>query len=137
VKQDFAQAARLFRPPAEEGHPRAQNNLGALYDQGLGVEQNDEQAARWFRSAAEQGHPTAQFNLSQLLRKGLGVEQDFVAAYAWATLAADSGNQGGMILRTGMNEVMTREDIDKAKKLAKELRQKVRVTKDEGKAPRG
>ncbi|MBE9552475.1 MAG: sel1 repeat family protein, partial [Proteobacteria bacterium] len=132
VAQDFAQAARLFRAAAEDGHARARNNIGALYDQGLGVDQNDEEAVRWFRAAAEQGHPSAQFNLGQLLRKGLGVEQDFIAAYAWATLAADSGNQGGMILRTGMNEVMTRADIERARKLAKELREKVRAVKGEG-----
>ncbi|MDH5411985.1 MAG: sel1 repeat family protein, partial [Alphaproteobacteria bacterium] len=94
-------------------------------------DQNDSEAARWFRSAAEQGHPVAQFNLSQLLRKGLGVEQDFIAAYAWATLASDNGNHGGMIMRNGLNEVMTRADIDQAKLLAKELRKKIRTKKGE------
>jgi TPR repeat protein len=76
-------------------------------------------------------HATAQFNLSQLLRKGLGVEQDFVAAYAWATLAADGGYQGGAILRSCMNDVMTRQDKEKAKALARQLRNRIRVAKGE------
>jgi TPR repeat protein len=38
IDQDYAQAARWYRKAADGGHPGAQNNLGGLYLQGLGVE---------------------------------------------------------------------------------------------------
>ena len=38
-------------------------NLGRMYANGRGVEQDDEQAVFWYRKAAEQGHASAQFNL--------------------------------------------------------------------------
>ncbi len=44
VDQDYAQAARWYRKAADGGHSGAQNNLGDLYLQGLGVEQSDAEA---------------------------------------------------------------------------------------------
>ena len=40
VKQDSKKAALWFRKAAEQGHSMAQSNLGVMYCQGLGVQQN-------------------------------------------------------------------------------------------------
>ena len=56
-------ALREFRPPAEQGHAAAQNNLGNMYANGWGVPEDDRQAVLWYRKAAEQGDARAQFNL--------------------------------------------------------------------------
>ena len=34
-----------------------------MYDQGLGVSQDNEQAVAWYRKAADQGYAVAQYNL--------------------------------------------------------------------------
>ena len=60
---DYTRAAQLFRPLAEQGNARAQNNLGVMYRDGRGVPHSDTEAIVWFRKAAEQGNAYAQINL--------------------------------------------------------------------------
>ena len=38
-REDYAAAQRLWRPLAEQGVARAQNNLGVMYENGKGVRQ--------------------------------------------------------------------------------------------------
>ena len=52
-----------YRKSAEQGNADAQNNLGCMYQNGLGVEQDDAKAMEWYQKAAEQGHTAAQSNL--------------------------------------------------------------------------
>lgn len=89
---DHATAYRLFRPIAELGNARAQNNLGALYDQGHGVAQNDAEAVLWFRRSAEQGHRLGQYNLARHLLDGRGVEVDIEEAARLFRLSAEQGH---------------------------------------------
>ena len=57
---------------AEQGDAQAQNKLGEMYDNGLGVRQDDAEAVRWYRQAAEQGHAVAQKNLGEMYDNGRG-----------------------------------------------------------------
>jgi TPR repeat protein len=50
--QDYTEAVRWYRLAAEQGHAQAQNNLGDLYRNGLGVPQDDMTAHMWFNLAA-------------------------------------------------------------------------------------
>ena len=61
---------------AEQGHPKAQYNLGVMYAEGRGIPLNFEEAARWFEAAANQGMSRALYNLAVLTDEGLGVKQD-------------------------------------------------------------
>lgn len=63
---DFATALRLWQPLADQGDPRAQNNLGVLYEDGSGVASDLTVAAEWYRKAAAQGHVGARKNLADL-----------------------------------------------------------------------
>ncbi|MDR1826866.1 MAG: sel1 repeat family protein, partial [Methylobacteriaceae bacterium] len=56
---------------AEQGDADAQNNLGVLYLNGLGVARNDADAVMWFGMAAEQGLPEAKRNLDAIPRSEL------------------------------------------------------------------
>ena len=49
---DYATAARLLRPLADQGHARAQYNLGVMYANGQGVPQDATEAVTWYRKAA-------------------------------------------------------------------------------------
>jgi len=55
VKQDYTEAAGLFRKAAVRGLAEAQLNLGMQYYTGQGVNQDYTEAAGWYRKAAEQG----------------------------------------------------------------------------------
>ena len=43
---DDAQAMKLWRPLAAQGHAWAQHNLGVMYDEGQGVPQDDQEAVK-------------------------------------------------------------------------------------------
>ncbi len=104
---DYAAALREWRPLAEQGNARAQANLGVMYENGLGVTQDDAEAVRWYRLAAEQGDAWAQFNLGVMYENGRGVTQDDAEAVRWYRLAAEQGDAKaqynlGNMYRTGL-----------------------------------
>ena len=52
VAKDEAEALRFYRNAAEQGHARAQWQLGYIYEDGsLGVAKDEAEALRWFRKA--------------------------------------------------------------------------------------
>ena len=66
VAQDDAEAARLFRLAADQGHAGAQNNLGYMFEDGKGVAKDRVEAIRWHRLAAAQGQGQATAALRRL-----------------------------------------------------------------------
>lgn len=83
-------ALRFWLPAAESGDVTAQNNVGEIYERGLGGTPPDyAKAAEWFRRAADQGSSRAQANLARLYEQGLGVPQDRVRALNLYRQAAD------------------------------------------------
>jgi TPR repeat protein len=91
---DYATEVLILRPLAEGGNAVAQFNLGLMYDQGQGVQQNYAEAAKWYRLAAAQGNAGAQLNLGLMYDEGHGVHQDYSEAMKWYRLAAAQGNAG-------------------------------------------
>lgn len=88
---DYQTARALWMPLAKNGHAAAQYNLGALYANGLGVEQDYSKALRWFNASAEQGNPMGMFYLGMLYADGNGTPQNLGAAYVWFRLAVQYG----------------------------------------------
>jgi TPR repeat protein len=86
---DYSIATRLFRPLADQGDTSAQNNLGLMYNRGLGVPQDFAQASMWYRLAAEQGVASAQDLIGEMYDRGQGVPQHYAEAVKWYGLAAD------------------------------------------------
>lgn len=89
---DFAEALRLWRPPAEEGNAIAQFWIGHMYRTGRGVEKDMEEAIKWFRRAAAQQEPMAEYILGFLYYAGDGVPKDIDYAVEWLRLAAEHGD---------------------------------------------
>ena len=81
-----------LRARAEGGDAEAQLVLGYIYEEGLGVPEDDAEAVRWYRLAAEQGDAAAQFNLGLMYANGEGVPEDDAEAIRWYRLAAEQGN---------------------------------------------
>ena len=88
---DREEAAKWYHKSAEQGHARAQNNLGLLYECGEGVEKDYGEAAKWYRKSAEQGLALAQYHLGEMLREGNGVDEDEEEAVEWYRKAAVQG----------------------------------------------
>jgi TPR repeat protein len=91
-KGDYAKALKLAQPLAEDGNPRAEAIVGAVYYRGRGAAQNDAEAATWFKRAAEHGDAVARFQLGVMYGEGRGVPQDFAEAARWYERAADQGD---------------------------------------------
>jgi TPR repeat protein len=92
VTKDLAEAVKLFRLAADQGHAGAQQKLGVCYYKGEGVTRDLDEAVKWVRLAVEQGHPDAQRNLGALFSNGEGVTRDLVEAVKWFRLAAEQGD---------------------------------------------
>jgi TPR repeat protein len=88
-KRDEAGAAACFKKSAAQGHAKAQNRLGDMYDQSRGVYQDLGHALVWYRKSAEQGYAPGQDNLGRMYEKGRGTRQDYARAVYNYTGAAN------------------------------------------------
>ena len=87
----FATAIRAWLPLAEAGSAEAQNNLGHMYEEGLGVSQNYQTSMDWYRRAAEQDLPEAQHNVGLLYYNGYGVQANPREGVRWFRQSAEQG----------------------------------------------
>ncbi len=94
-KKDYAEAAKWFRPAAEQGNSSAQAYFGYMYNKGLGVTKDNVEAVKWYRKAAEQGNASAQCNMGVMYGKGYGVAKDYTEALKWYRKAAEQGYARG------------------------------------------
>jgi len=92
---NYAGALKLYLLAADQGHAKAQCNLGMLYSQGLGVDKNDSKAVYWFRKAAMQNNVPAQINLAVMYSNGWGIPQNEAEATKWYKRAAEQGHPNG------------------------------------------
>ena len=88
---------------AESGDPRAQYDVGRMYQWGegptheTGLPQDPEEAGKWYRKAAEQGHARAQYDLGYMYKSGEGVPPDHKEAVKWIRKAAEQGSAAAML----------------------------------------
>jgi TPR repeat protein len=76
-----------YESKARAGEPWAQGYLGALYEAGQWVKQDDAQAALWYRQAGEAGHMFAQWRMATFYREGRGgLPQDKAEANRWSMM---------------------------------------------------
>jgi len=90
--QDFAQAVAFYRLAAAQGLDGAQCDLGYMYYDGWGVDEDRAEALRWFQLAAAQGHPYALYWVASCHQNGQGVRKNKAAAIRWYRRARAAGN---------------------------------------------
>ena len=103
---------------AKQGNAVAQYNLGVMYDNGMGVPENDAEAVKWYRKAADQGDAKAQHNLAFMYANGMGVPENFIRAYVWWSMAKTQGQTdvaGGLDI---LKPRMTKQQIADGQALA-------------------
>lgn len=84
-----------FHDRAVKGDPIAQNNLGHMYADGRGVEQDTEEALKWYLKAANQGNTHAMVNLGMAYLYGHGVSSNKKRACKYFEKAGVRGDKEG------------------------------------------
>lgn len=112
---DRAASTMWYRRAAEQGHAKAQYELGRRLQGGFsdpsGAKDLSE-ALKWFRRSADNGYPEAQFHLGEAYNWGvLGVTPDRVEAMAWYGRAAAQGHARAAFAREQLGERLTPEEI--------------------------
>lgn len=89
-------AAQLYETATDLGHLEAAVHLGALFQEGRGVDQDLIKARTLYEGPARQGNPRALNNLGLLYVRGTGVPQDYEKAVEFFQAAADQGLKTAM-----------------------------------------
>src|SRR6185312_1955508 len=79
---DFESAVPLLRRAAAAGFAPAEANLGAMYLNGTGGNQDTHQAVELLQRAANRGNAVAACNLGRIYELGIGIHADRERAYA-------------------------------------------------------
>jgi hypothetical protein len=74
-RKNYTEAIRWFKKSAEH-ETSAQNRLGLMSLNGLGVPRDNIEAAKWFRIASDNGNRFAHFNMGRLYENGWGVPKN-------------------------------------------------------------
>ena len=90
--EQYVEAVKSLTKAAEKGNPAAAVQLGMLYHQGRGVEQNDERAVEYYGRAAQKGDAKGQYLLANMMQMGIGTPKDPAAAAFYYAKAARQGN---------------------------------------------
>jgi TPR repeat protein len=81
-----------FLDKVNAGDPWAQNELGEMYEIGVGVPEDDRKAVEWYKKAAEQGYADGQYNLGRMYEIGRGIPKNLKKAVELYKKAAEQGN---------------------------------------------
>ena len=92
---NLKEAEKLYLKAAELGDPLAQDNLGMMYRDGNGVDQDYKLARELFIKSASQGHSSAMVHLGGLFFGGKGIGQNYNEAFKWYLNAAETGDKYG------------------------------------------
>ena len=111
----------------------AQNRLGMMYAQGIGVSQDYAEALKWYSLAAKQGSALAQERLGMMYARGQGILRNDVIAHMWTNIASVNGDPNAGETREIISRLMTNADISKAQQLARECMSCQRQSKSEPK----
>lgn len=120
-----AKRIKQLRARAEKGDVIAQYDLGLYYASGNTAAKNENEAQNWLTRAANQGDANAQYQLAKLYERTS--YPDYIQAYKWFSLSlAHDGtplfSDKFKISFSVLEAKMTREEIARAKKLAREFR---------------
>jgi TPR repeat protein len=121
---NYEEAVQYFIPAAKAGHAGAQNTLGVMLEEGLGISKNIHEAIKMFRAAAEQGEPRAMLNMGRMCDSG--PSPDPAQACMWLLLSAQKQEDGAEkylrnLLETGR---VSQQHVEEGRKRAAAFRVK-------------
>ena len=95
VQADPGKAFSLYQQSAMLGDLPSACNLGVMFIDGCGTEQDLAAGIWWLRWAARKGEAKAQYNMGRAYSYGEGVPKNRRRALAWLGKAAEQGNKIG------------------------------------------
>ena len=104
--KNYEMAKKFWMLSADKGNNLAMQNLGVLYDRGIGTEINYDEAFNWYKKSAEMGNSDCMRNVGYIYEFGKGVKQNFTLAYQWYVKAK---NAGSTKVDDAINRVMAKE----------------------------
>ena len=119
LDSDYSTAFREFKSLADQGNSSASFYVGWMYQNGMGVQQNDQEAQIYFTTAKLLGgEANLNFNFAVQYNYGWGVPQDYKEAVKWYKLSAEQGSSGaqsslGLMYKNG--EGVPQNDIEGVK----------------------
>lgn len=137
-RADYKSALKVWMGAAQAGDVKAQNDVGEIFERGLGAAPDYAAAALWYQKAADKGYGPALFNLGTLYERGLGVPEDRLKALnlyrqAWGIPAdnviyASAARREESRLRGQLQKVVTEKDeqIDLLEQQLAELERRAR-----------
>ena len=104
-EQNLDEAIKWYELAAGQGIAAAQNNLGHMYSQGMGVTKDKARAVKLWLAAAEGGHVLSYYNLGLAYYRGDGVAKNESEAARWFAKAADAGLADGQFAMGEMHRL--------------------------------
>lgn len=98
LPSDWYEAFSLYLPLADAGDPKAQYNIGRMYELGNGVDKNQGKAFQYFKKSADQGDLRAIVNLANMYKNGCFVEKSQTMAMDLYKKAMDSDDWRATVL---------------------------------------
>jgi TPR repeat protein len=92
---NYVAAKELWESLAARGNTTAMINLANLFQQGIGVDEDDQQALKFITQAAEKGDARAQYELGIEYEKGILLTRDIQQAAKWLLASAKQDNMDG------------------------------------------
>ncbi|MDR1921402.1 MAG: sel1 repeat family protein [Candidatus Adiutrix sp.] len=83
------EAFQILLKAAEEGQPQAMLNIGAFYENGLGVVRNYSKALQWYARAGEAGLAEGLYNVGVCYEVGMGAAADMPTSVKYFEKAAE------------------------------------------------
>lgn len=81
---------------AARGHAKSINNIGNMYEEGLGVEKDYARAMEYYQDSLNRGYDFALTSIAYLYENRLGVEPDLEKAVEYYRQAAEKGVENGV-----------------------------------------
>ena len=107
--KDYDKAFESFKKACDGGDMRGCRSLGAMYDNGIGVEKNEQKAVELYKKACDGGEVLGCFNLGIMYATGNGVEKNEQKAAELYKKACDGGDLDGcrnlVVMHTNGNGV--------------------------------
>lgn len=110
----------LMTAAGEAGYLPAQSELGRIYRDGDGVDQDFAKAMRWYERAAGAGDVGAQLFVADGYAYGMGVARDRVEAYKWYEIAIRYWGPLAEGARAMVAEEMSAAEIAEAQRRAED-----------------
>ncbi|BBB28146.1 tetratricopeptide repeat protein [Neptunomonas japonica] len=109
----YDNARSIWEALENRGNAQASFNLGILYEDGLGVAQNNQHAIEHYERAAIAGSSKAQYRLGLLYSDGIKTPRNDAKADKWLCAAAAQGDEDAVaLLEQRNNTVRSQRDKD-------------------------